>query len=87
MPLCRMLSGNGRCSLRISRTKNTNRLGTKGAGACPGGGRRAHFGGEMFPWREIAAAWAQKGAGACPGGGRRAHSGEEMFPVKEIAVA
>ena len=59
----------------------------KGAGVCPGGGRRAHFGGEMFPWRKIAAAWARKGARACPGGDRRAHFGGEMFPWRGIAAA
>ena len=51
----------------------------KGARECPSGDRRAHFGGETFPGREIAAAWARKGAGAHPGGepgeGERAGAG------------
>ena len=37
MPLCRMQSGNGRCSHRISRTKNTSRLGTERVPVVDGG--------------------------------------------------
>lgn len=48
VPLCRMLSGNGRCSLRISRTKNTSRLGTKRCRSVPGWGQAG-----TFRWRNV----------------------------------
>ena len=58
----------------------------KDAGACPGGDRRAHFGGEMFPGREIAAAWARRGgqlwtegAGRCRRA-RKGSGGHERVP-------